>query len=267
MSNVYGIERKTAIITGASRGIGKGIARRFVRAGADVVLCSRTENDVERVAEEITSTGDTGRAFPVECNITEEIDVRDLVDTTIEEFDRIDVLVNNVGASFTEWVSDIDREGWDDVLETNLTGPFQCIQQAGEHMRDGDGGAIINITSAATDWGSPKLSHYGAAKAGLDHLTASVAAEWGPFGIRVNAVAPGLIATERIGSLIGVDAEEINEAKIDRHVGTPDEIAKVVQFLASPGASFIQGETIVVKGMPRIPQTDYHEDIETEMDW
>jgi NAD(P)-dependent dehydrogenase (short-subunit alcohol dehydrogenase family) len=267
MSDLCAIDEQTAIITGASRGIGKGIAHRFVNQGANVVICSRSREEIATAAAGITDAASAAEAVPVECDVTVATEVDRLVEKAVDEFGGVDILINNVGASFTEWASEIDQEGWQDVIETNLTGPFYCMQAVGEVMRGADGGAIVNVTSAATDWGSPRLSHYGAAKAGLDHLTKTVAAEWGRFGIRVNAVAPGLVATERIGPLVGVEANEIDETEVDRHLGTPGDIAKVVQFLASPGAGFVQGETLAAKGMPRIPRTEYHEDIETAMDW
>jgi NAD(P)-dependent dehydrogenase (short-subunit alcohol dehydrogenase family) len=264
MDDTFEIAGDTAIVTGSSRGIGRAIAERFARNGVDLVLCSRSYDEVAAVAAAITDVSDAARAVPVECDVRDWAAVEALVDTTVEEFGGVDVLVNNAGQSDPTPFEELTREGWDRILDTNLGGVFNCTRIAGERMRAGDGGTVVNVSAASTRWGLPEWSHYVASKVGIESLTRIVAAEWADEGVRINAVAPGPILTGRMAEYLGADPEAIDEDDVDRVIGTPDEVARVVQVLASPAASFVQGETVYVKGPPRIPELDLHAEIDAE---
>ena len=255
MTDRCSVEGKTAIVTGASRGIGRAIAEAFAADGADVVGCSRSREDVEAVVEGIEAGDAAGRALGVECDVRDRESVEAMVDAAVEAFGGVDVLVNNAGASFMADFEEISPNGWKTIVDINLHGTFHCSQAAGERMRDRDGGVIVNFASRAGLRLSPRMSHYGAAKAGVINLTASLAHEWASDGIRVNCIAPGLVATPGVESQMGIEAGEIDRDDTDRRVGTSEEIADVARFLASSASSYINGETIPVKGVPRFVES------------
>ena len=235
----FSIDGSAAIVTGASSGIGKAIAERFAADGLDVVICSREQDNVEPVAESITESERPGSALGVECDVTDRDAVDALVETSVEEFGGLDVLVNNAGASFMANFDDISPNGWATIVNINLTGTYHCTQAAGEYLKDG-GGSVINLSSEAGQDGAPYMSHYAAAKAAVINLTTTLGNEWASENVRVNCIAPGYVATPGVESQMGVTAEEI---------------ADVAQFLASPAASYIVGETIRAAGTPDILKT------------
>ncbi|MFB6072792.1 MAG: SDR family NAD(P)-dependent oxidoreductase [Halobacterium sp.] len=237
-----------AVVTGASSGIGRAVAERFAADGADVVVCSREQGNVDPVAEGIREDG--GSALAVECDVTDRDAVDALVDATVEEFGGLDVLVNNAGASFVAGFEDITPNGWQTVVDVNLTGTYHCTQAAAEHLQDG-GGAVVNVASVAGQEGAPYMSHYAAAKAGVVNLTRTLAMEWAPRGVRVNCVAPGFVATPGLESQMGVSADDVDRGEVDRRIGVSEEIADVARFLASPAASFVVGETVTAGGVPQ----------------
>jgi len=249
----FGVEGRTAIVTGASRGIGRGIAERFAAEGADVVVCSREQEAVDAVAEDLADA--PGRSLAVECDVRDRGAIESMVDATVERFGGVDVLVNNAGASFMADFEEISENGWKTVVDINLHGTFHCSQAAGAYMRSDGGGVIVNFASRAGLRLSPGMSHYGAAKAGVINLTASLANEWASDGVRVNCIAPGLVATPGVETQMGIVAEDIDRADVDRRVGTTEEIADIAQFLASPASSYINGETIPAKGVPRFVES------------
>jgi len=251
----FGVDGRTAIVTGASSGIGKAIAERFAAAGADVVVCSREQDNVDPVAEAIEDSDRDGRALAVECDVTDRDAVEALVEATVEEFGGVDVLVNNAGASFMASFEDISENGWETIVDINLHGTYHCTQVAGERMREDGGGAVINLASVAGQKGSPHMSHYGAAKAGVINLTSTLAFEWAGDDVRVNCIAPGFVATPGVESQMGVSADDIDRESVERRIGTSEEIADVAQFLASPAASYVVGETITAAGVPDILET------------
>ncbi|WP_115864753.1 SDR family NAD(P)-dependent oxidoreductase [Halorussus litoreus] len=251
----FGVADRTAIVTGASSGIGRTIAERFADDGADVVVCSREQGNVDPVAEAIEESDRDGSALAVECDVTDRDAVEALVDATVEEFGGVDVLVNNAGASFMAQFEDISENGWETIVDINLHGTFHCTQVAGERMREDGGGAVINLASVAGQQGAPLMSHYGAAKAGVVNLTTTLAYEWAGDGVRVNCISPGFVATPGVESQMGVSAENIDREEVQRRIGTTEEIADIAQFLASPAASYVVGETITAQGVPDVMET------------
>jgi 3-oxoacyl-[acyl-carrier protein] reductase len=247
----YSVEGQTAIVTGASSGIGKVIAERFADDGTDVVVCSREQGNVDPVAEGIEDSDRPGSALAVECDVTDRDAVEALVEATVEEFGGVDCLVNNAGASFMAGFDDISENGWETIVEINLTGTYHCTQAAAEHLKDG-GGTVVNIASVAGQQGAPYMSHYAAAKAAVVNLTSTLGFEWADDGVRVNCVAPGFVATPGVEAQMGVSADEIDRTEVDRNIGESVEIADVVQFLASGASSFMVGETVSAKGVPDI---------------
>jgi len=237
----------TAIVTGGSKGIGRSVAESFVDDGADVVICSRTEEEVKATADEIGALG-------VACDVTDRDAVESLVETTVDEFGGVDVLVNNAGASFMSNFEGVTPNGWDRVVDINLGGTYNCTQAAGDHLKDGNG-SVVNLSSLAGVQGAPYMSHYGAAKAGIINLTRTLAYEWASDGVRVNCVAPGYVATPGVQAQMGVSADDIDRADPERSVGEPKEIADIVRFLASPASSFVVGETLLARGVPDIAET------------
>ena len=246
----FSVEGQTAIITGASSGIGRSIAEEFAADGADVVICSREQDNVDPVAEEINESERPGEALAIECDVTDREAVEALVEATVEEFGGVDSLVNNAGASFMAGFDDISENGWKTIVDINLHGTYHCTQAAADHLEDG--GTIINFASVAGQKGAPYMSHYAAAKAGVINFTATVAHEYASRGIRVNCIAPGFVATPGVESQMGVSADNIDRSAVDRRIGLSQEIANITQFLASEASSYMVGETITAKGVPDI---------------
>jgi 3-oxoacyl-[acyl-carrier protein] reductase len=238
----------TAIVTGASSGIGRAIAERFAADGADVVVCSRDQDNVDPVAAGIREDG--GEALAVECDVTDRDAVDALVEATVEEFGGLDVLVNNAGASFVAGFDDISPNGWETIVDVNLTGTYHCTHAAADHLQDG-GGAVLNLASVAGQEGAQYMSHYAAAKAGIINLTRTLSMEWAADDVRVNCIAPGFVATPGLESQMGISAEDVDRDEVDRRVGRSEEIADVARFLASPAASFVTGETVTAGGVPQ----------------
>ncbi len=251
MTDRFSVAGDTALITGASSGIGRAIAERFAADGVDVVICSRSQENVEPVATEITESDRPGDALAVECDVTNGDAVEALLEATVEEFGGLDVLVNNAGASFMANFDGISENGWRTIVDINLTGTYLCTHAASEHLKDG-GGIVVNLSSVAGIQGAPYMSHYAAAKSGVNALTASLGFEWASEGVRVNGIAPGFVATKGVEEQMGVSADSVDRSTIDRRMGTVDEIADVTQFLASPASSYIVGQTLEVAGKPAI---------------
>ncbi len=250
----FSVSGRTAVVTGSSSGIGKAIAQSFVADGANVVVSSRERDHVDPVAEAINSR-DGGRAIAVECDVRDRDAVDAMVEATVEEFGGVDILVNNAGASFVASFEDISPNGWETIVDINLTGTYHCSQAAGAVMRENGGGVIINLASVAGIQGSPYMSHYGAAKAGIVNLTTTLSYEWADDGVRVNCIAPGFVATPGVESQMGVSADNIERDEVKRRIGLSEEIADIAQFLASPASSYIVGETITAQGVPPVMET------------
>jgi 3-oxoacyl-[acyl-carrier protein] reductase len=251
MLEQFSVEGKTAIITGSSQGIGAVTAKRFADEGANVVVTSRSQEKIDEVADEINDSDRPGRAIAVECDVRERDSIEALVDATVEEFGRVDTMINNAGASFMASFDDISENGWKTIVDINLHGTFHCSQIAGQQMQKQDGGGtIINFASVAGTMGSRYMSHYGAAKAAVVNLTTSLSAEYAEENIRVNCIAPGLVGTPGVASQMGIDPADVDREDIAKDMGLPEEIADITQFLASDAASYIVGETITAEGVP-----------------
>jgi 3-oxoacyl-[acyl-carrier protein] reductase len=236
---------RVALVTGASRGIGRSIAEKLAARGAIVVAAARGENAAPG-ADVITKAG--GRAESVSLDVTEPGAPERLVAATIERHKRIDILVNNAGIARDQLMLRMKREDWDAVLATNLTAAFALTQAVLKPMIRQKGGRIISIGSVVGQSGNPGQANYAASKAGLIGFTKAVALEVASRGITVNVVAPGLIETDMTRAMTA-DAREEWAAKIPlRRLGTPADIASAVCFLASDEASYITGHVLAVNG-------------------
>lgn len=260
MSGQHG-DSPTAVVTGSSRGIGKHIAEKFGKAGYNVVVCAleSERSEIQETARQIDEDCSNSSAIGVCCDVTDRESVASLADRTRERFGTVDVLVNNAGGGFRAPFESIPYEKWRDVIELNLDGVFNCTQILGKHMCDRGSGTVLNIASQSGLEGNVQHTPYCAAKAGVVSLTKTLAFEWAKYNVRVNAIAPGLVATplvmgeESSEATIGeVSAENIDRGDVCRRVGHPDEIADVAVFLASQQASYITGETISAAGVPRL---------------
>jgi 3-oxoacyl-[acyl-carrier protein] reductase len=243
------VKEKTAVVTGASSGIGRAIAETFVADGAEVVICSRTQSDVEAVAEELNEADLPGEILPVECDVTDRDSVAALAEATVEEYGGVDVLVNNAGGAGEGGpLHEVDPEDWDGVLDVNLTGTYNVTRAFADALRE-DGGAVVNTASMAGRYGVAGMGPYSAAKAGVINLTRTLASEWASDDVRVNAVNPGFIATPPVMEMLDLD-EVPDRESVGRDVGSPYEVADAVRFLASDAASFITGQAIAPTGPP-----------------
>ena len=252
----FSVDGKTAIVTGSSQGIGRSIVERFANDGANVVVTSRDQEKVDSVAESINSGEADGQAMAMACDVRERDSVEALVEATVDEFGQLDCMVNNAGASFMADFDEITPNGWKTIVDINLHGTYHGAQVAGQQMEEqGTGGTIVNYASVAGQRGSQKMPHYGAAKAAVINFTTSLAAEYAPHDIRVNCIAPGLVATEGVASQMGIEGpDDIPREEVDRTIGRPSEIADLTQFLASEASSYLIGETVTAKGKPQLEE-------------
>ena len=237
---------KTAFITGASQGIGKACALVLARAGADVVLASRNLERLEKVADEVRAVGP--EALVVSLDLANPDTIKPAFVRAQEKFSKIDILVNNAGITRDGLVLRMKRADWQEVLDTNLTGAYLCIQAALAGMVKRRYGRIVNITSVAGQSGNPGQANYVSSKAGLIGLTKAVAAEVAKRNITVNAVAPGFIATA-MTEKIPEEAQGKMMARVPiGRMGTDLEVAHAVRFLASDDAAYITGHVLNVNG-------------------
>ena len=246
------LDGKTAIVTGGAAGIGRAVARRFLDDGANVVVADVDEAAGERTAEELADYGDV--RF-VHCDVGERLDVHNLIASTLDAFNDIDVLVNNAGIVHKADFLELREEDFDRVMRTNIKGAFLCGQAVAQHMveRVGEGdapGAIVNMSSINAVFGIPDQLPYSVSKGGVAQLTKVMAIALAPHGIRVNAVGPGSVMTEMLSQVVGDDEARnriLSRTPLGR-IGQPEEIAAAVAWLASDEASYVTGQTLYADG-------------------
>ncbi len=241
------LEGKTALVTGASRGIGRAIALELARSGADVAVnYAGNEAAAQEVVSSIEALG--RKAFAMKANVAVTAEVEEMVRVTLERFGKIDILVNNAGITRDNLLMRMKEDEFDDVIATNLKGVFNCIKAVTRPMMKQRNGRIINISSVVGALGNPGQANYVAAKAGVIGMTKSVAKELASRNITVNCVAPGFIDTDMTDKL----GDDLKDALLKQiplgTLGQPEQIARVVRFLASEDASYMTGQTLHVDG-------------------
>lgn len=251
MNNLFDLSGKVAIVTGSGRGLGKAIAVGMAQYGATVVVCSRTLAEAESTAQEIIANG--GSAMARRVDTVDRDSCQQLIDDTVAAYGHLDVLVNNAGIDIIEPAEDVAEEAWDQVLNINLKGYFNCSQFAARQMlQQATGGSIVNNSSIAGDVGIKGLTAYAAAKGGVNQMTRTMAVEWASRGIRVNAVSPGYFENIMSGATDEharpeKRAQVLQSTPMGRR-GLPDELVGPVVFLASDASSYVTGAVLLVDG-------------------
>ncbi|HEU5369969.1 MAG TPA: SDR family oxidoreductase [Ktedonobacterales bacterium] len=242
------------IVSGGGTGIGRCIAHELASLGAVVVVCSRKLLNVERTRDEILAAD--GKALALPCDIRSAEQVEALMEQVVEQYGRIDGLVNNSGGQFISPAEDIRLKGWNAVIETNLTGAFLMCKHAMLRSMREHGGAIVNILMDLWS-GFPGMAHSSAARAGVENLTKTLAVEWAPYHIRVNSVAPGIIQSSGLSNYDPSILKDIASYIPARRLGSESEVAAAVTFLLSSAASYMTGDTLRVDGASSLWRTNY----------
>ncbi|SRR5579875_445154 len=249
MSDLFSLKGKVAFIAGASKEMGSAVARMLAAHGADVAVSARSGDKLEAVAADIRAIGQ--RSVPIVADLTNLAQISTAIQRTVAELGGLDILVNILGGSNigAAWALRMTEAMWDDVFALNVKAPMFLSVAAAKIMKESGGGSIINISTSAASGAAPRLTNYGAAKAGLEHLTETLAAEWGRFRIRVNVVVSGNIYTSNLRRVLKPDIEQqlIERTPLGR-IGEPDDIAAAVLYFASPAASWVTGAKLVVDG-------------------
>jgi dehydrogenase/reductase SDR family protein 4 len=245
----FSLAGRRAVVTGGSRGIGRAIALAYAKAGARVAIASRRQEGVDAVAREVEAAG--GTALPLACHVGRRADVDAVVDRVVAAWGGIDVLVNNAGTNpAMAPLIELDEAVWDKILDVNLKAAFLFCRRVAPLMRATSSGSIINMSSVAGTRPWPLLGAYSVSKAGLDSLTKVLARELGRAGIRVNAIAPGLIDTKFAAALMSSPAihdDAVERSALGRH-GVPDDVVGAALFLASDASAYVTGQVILVDG-------------------
>jgi NAD(P)-dependent dehydrogenase (short-subunit alcohol dehydrogenase family) len=247
--NYLSLQGKVALVTGGSRGIGKAIALAFADAGADVAISSRKQDDLDKVAEEIRSIG--RRALAIAAHMRESEDIKKLVETAKKEFGQINILVNNAATNpGMGLLVDMDMKMYDQIMNTNLKGYSLTSMLVGKLMQEQGGGNIINISSVGGVSPDVGLGLYCISKAGILMLTRAMAKELGPYNIRVNCIAPGVVKT-RFSQALWSNEELMNQEMSHtplRRISQPEEVARIALFFATDASAYVTGQTLVADG-------------------
>lgn len=249
LDRLFGLQGEVAVVTGAGRGIGEGIAKVFAEAGAHVVCAARRTHEIERVAQEINAAN--GSAIAVTTDVTDNESVKALADRAIKEFGKLNIWVNNAGGSPLQVpIMELPAEEWDATIRLNLSGIFHCSRIAAERMEDG--GRILNISSVAAEEVVPGSGHYCAAKAGTNMLTRSFAKELGPR-VRVNCLMPGAVPTEIMMNAMKLEEKDLPvlEKQLQLpsgRLGTPEDLGAAALYFCAPSAEWVTGQCIRISG-------------------
>ncbi len=245
---LFDLSGKVAIITGASRGLGQYLTRALARAGADVVITSRSADSLQEFTREIESLGRS--VLPLALDVRNYQSIQDMVKSSYDHYGKIDILVNNAGCNVRKPAVEIDWEDWNLVLDTNLRGGFFVAQAVAKKMIEARYGRIINIGSVTTVAGYAGITPYCASRGGVKQMTMSLADDWGQYNITVNCLAPGWFKTAQTKVLY--DNQEWVDYLVDRiplkRVGQPDDLDGTVIFLASDASAYVTGQTLLVDG-------------------
>ncbi len=255
MQDLFGLKGKVALVTGGGRGIGNYIAAGLAEAGADLVLASRKMKNLEAAAGKIEETFGSA-VFPVSCDLGKTEDIDRLFDTSEERFGRLDILVNNAGVTWGAPTLDFPREQWDRLFQVNVRGVWFLTQRVARLMKEKGGGSIINISSVMAFRGSDEEFHpavpYNSTKAAINALTMNLAVKLAPWGIRVNAIAPGYFKTDMMAYIDTPGFEKARETMLRKiplgRVGQREDVKGVAVFLASAAARYVTGHVLVVDG-------------------
>lgn len=262
-NNAFGLEGRVCVVTGAGSGIGQGIALALAGEGARVAVLDRNAAGANETATRIHAAG--GTCLALACDVTDQASIEASATVIHQQFGGVQVLVNNAGAIRPGALDTIALSEWNATISLNLTGYLVCSQVFGRAMRENGDGALVHISSISADYVTAFCGAYSVAKAGVSMLARQLAVEWGPMGVRSNAVLPGLVYTPMVKAMY--DTPGVSERRAaavpSRRIGRPDDIAQAVLFLASPRASYINGAELLVDGgftnnvMSLIPRTGY----------
>lgn len=242
------LKNKVAIVTGASRGIGFGVATAFVREGAKLALCGSRLSSAQKAAEQLQAQFPQAEILPFGIDLADTGSIKVMVAAVVEKWGTIDVLVNNAGITSTQSIFEMTDEDFDSVIRVNLSGPFKCIREVAKVMKE-HGGSIINTSSMVGTYGGRMQTAYSSSKFGVNGLTKSCAKELGPYGIRVNAVAPGVVATDMMKNSVNEQMlEGLKRVTPLGRAADPRELAGAYVYLASDEASFTTGTLVHVDG-------------------
>lgn len=245
----FSLKGKVAVVTGASRGIGKVMSLALAEAGADVVVAARTLPKLEALSEEIRSLNRT--CLICQADVTKANDIGRMVEKTIREFGQVDILVNNAGMNIRKMAIDLTEPEWDRILNTNLRSYFFCAQAVAREMAKRKGGKIINMASIRSVVAPPRAPAYTASKGGVSQLTKALAVEWAEYNIRVNAIAPGYTETELTAHFKETEKdlyEKIRQRTALKRWGLPEDLAGTLIYLASDASEYMTGQTLYVDG-------------------
>ncbi len=246
--DLFKLEDRVAVVTGASKGIGRGVSLALAQAGCHLALAARNEKGLAETAQLVEKAG--RKALVVRTDVTDVNSVTNMADTAHREFGRIDILINNAGMGSTKYIMDLPVEEWKAIVDCNLTGSFICGKTVARYMIEQRSGNIINMSSVFGIIGSRFTSAYCSTKGALIMLTKAMALEWAQYNIRVNAIAPGYVDTDMIADAL--ENEKSRAAKIKgtplRRIAKPEDIGPLTVFLASPASEFMTGETVVIDG-------------------